>query len=144
MLACEIRDELLEANHDDLEAVSVLVIKAPFAGRRPIMTAFRKRAETLDQWATRILLHAHAIVPCPDHGYMRLRFSHQGLVYAHALAEHDPFPKKSKLKCVEAVNVCSIVFQTIVLAAINARHPLTNEPQRKTPLRLRGLLVLGQ
>lgn len=63
-----------------------------------------RRKETVEQWATRILLHAHAIVPCPDHGYMRLRFSHHGLDYAHALAEHDRYPGLSKLKCVEAVD----------------------------------------
>jgi hypothetical protein len=62
------------------------------------------RKETIDQWATRILLHAHAIAPCADHGYMRLRFSHQGLDYAHALAEHDPYPGKSNVKCLEAVD----------------------------------------
>jgi len=52
------------------------------------------KKETLDQWATRILLHAHAIAPCPDHGYMRLRFCHQGLDYAHALAEQDRYPRQ--------------------------------------------------
>jgi hypothetical protein len=31
-------------------------------------------------------------------------FSHQGLDYAHALAAHDPFPGKSKLKCIDAVD----------------------------------------
>ncbi len=62
------------------------------------------RKETIDQWATRILLHAHAISPCPDHGYMRLHFSHQGLDYAHALAEHEPYPGKSAPKCIEAVD----------------------------------------
>lgn len=62
------------------------------------------RKETLEQWATRILLHAHAIAPCPEHGYMRLRFSHQGLDYAHALAEHERYPGMSKAKCIEAVD----------------------------------------
>jgi hypothetical protein len=60
--------------------------------------------ETVEQWATRILLHAHAIAPCPDCGFMKLKFSHQGLDYAHALAEHDRYPGKSKVKCIEAVD----------------------------------------
>lgn len=71
---------------------------------RPSLLAMKPRRETVDQWATRILLHAHAIAPCPEHGYMKLRFSHQGMDYAHALAEHDPYPGKSKVKCVEAVD----------------------------------------
>ena len=60
--------------------------------------------ETLDQWATRILLHAHAIVACPDCGFMRLKPGPYGLEYAHALAEFEPYPGKSKIKCVEAVD----------------------------------------
>ncbi len=63
-----------------------------------------RRKETVEEWATRILLHAHAIAPCPDHGYMRLKFSHQGIDYAHALAEFDRYPNLSKLKCIEAVD----------------------------------------
>lgn len=35
---------------------------------------------------------------------MRLEFSFHGLDYAHALAEHDPYPRMSKVKCVEAVD----------------------------------------
>lgn len=62
------------------------------------------RKETIEQWATRILLHAHAIAPCPDHGFMRLKFSPSGIDYAHALAEHNRYPGFSKLKCVEAVD----------------------------------------
>lgn len=60
--------------------------------------------ETVEQWATRILLNAHAIAPCPDCGFMKLKFSHQGLDYARALAEHDRYPGKSKGKCIEAVD----------------------------------------
>jgi len=62
------------------------------------------RKETVEQWATRILLHAHAIKACSDCGFMKLNFSHSGLDYAHALAAHDRFPGKSKLKCLEAVD----------------------------------------
>jgi hypothetical protein len=62
------------------------------------------KKETLEQWATGILLHAHAIVPCPDHGFMRLRFSHQGMDYAYALAVHQPFHGKSNAQCIEAVD----------------------------------------
>lgn len=60
--------------------------------------------ETVEQWATRILLHAHAIKPCHDCGYMKLNFSFHGLDYAHALAEHDRYPRMSKAKCVEEVD----------------------------------------
>lgn len=35
---------------------------------------------------------------------MRLRFSHQGLDYARALAEHDSSPGKSKIKCADVVD----------------------------------------
>lgn len=62
------------------------------------------RKESIEQWATRILLHAHAITPCPDCGFMKLKFSHHGLDYAHALAEHDRYPGRSKVKCIEAVD----------------------------------------
>lgn len=60
--------------------------------------------ETIEQWATRILLHAHAIEPCPECGFKKLNFSFRGLDYAHALAEHDRYPRLSKVQCVEAVN----------------------------------------
>lgn len=43
-----------------------------------------RRKETLEEWATRIRLHAHAIAPCPDPGDVRLKFSHRGIDYAHA------------------------------------------------------------
>lgn len=63
-----------------------------------------RRKETVEEWATRILLHAYAIAPCPDHGYMRLKFSHQGIDYVRALAEFDRYPNLSKLMCIEGVD----------------------------------------
>lgn len=37
--------------------------------------------ETLEMWATDLLQEAHAIVACPDHGYMRLRHSQHAIDY---------------------------------------------------------------
>lgn len=44
--------------------------------------------ETLRWWATDLLLEAHAIAPCHDHGYMRLRHSQDGrrLIQTFALS----------------------------------------------------------
>lgn len=72
-------------------------------GRKP---APRKagQPESPDVWATRILLHSHAISPCAEHGFMRLRFHHAAIDYAHALAAADPLPGKSKAKSVEALD----------------------------------------
>lgn len=62
------------------------------------------RGATLDHWARDKLLRAHAIAPCPGCGYMRLNFSHRALDYAHALAEHEPYPGRSPAQCIEAVD----------------------------------------
>lgn len=48
----------------------------------------KKDRESLEWWATDLLLEAHAIAACPDHGYMRLRHSHHAVEYARGLAEH--------------------------------------------------------
>jgi hypothetical protein len=63
-----------------------------------------KQAESPDAWATRILLHSHAIAPCAEHGFMRLKFHHAAFDYARALAAADPLPGKSKTKSVEALD----------------------------------------
>lgn len=68
------------------------------------MAKTARRKETLADWATGVLLHAHAIAPCPDHGFMKIVHSRNGLDYAHALAEHQPYPGKSKASCVIAVD----------------------------------------
>ena len=70
---------------------------------RPVSKTAMK-AESPDAWATRILLHSHAIAPCAEHGYMRLRFHHAALDYAHALAAADPLPGKSKAKSAETLD----------------------------------------
>lgn len=62
--------------------------------------------ETLSMWATGILLEAHAIAPCPDHGFLRLRHSHHAVDYALSIAEHRRFSgknKKQRMKAVEKV-----------------------------------------
>ena len=68
----------------------------PAARKSPAKAA--QTTESPEAWATRILLHSHAIAPCAEHGYMRLRFHHAALDYAHALAAADPLPGKSKAK----------------------------------------------
>ena len=62
------------------------------------------QAESPDVWATRILLHSHAITPCTEHGFMKLRFHHAAIDYARALAAADPLPGKSKAKSIEALD----------------------------------------
>ena len=62
------------------------------------------RKETIEEWATRILLHSHAIAACPECGFMRLRFGPRELDYAHALAVFEPYPGRSRAKCIEAVD----------------------------------------
>lgn len=58
---------------------------------------------TLEMWATDLLLEAHAIIACPDHGYMRLRHSHHAIDYAKDLAEHRKFSGKKKIERISAV-----------------------------------------
>lgn len=77
------------------------------AGRPAVRTSAAKAAKTAESpeaWATRILLHSHAIAPCAEHGYMRLRFHHAALDYAHSLAAADPLPGKSKAKSAETLD----------------------------------------
>ena len=68
------------------------------------LPATTRKAESPDAWATRILLHSHAIAPCAEHGFMRLRFHHAAIDYAHALAAADPLPGKSKAKSAETLD----------------------------------------
>ncbi|WIG52660.1 MAG: hypothetical protein OJF48_003579 [Afipia sp.] len=58
----------------------------------------------IENWATDILIHAHAIVPCPDCGFKRLRFAPQAVDYAHALAAHERFSGLTKVQRIEAVD----------------------------------------
>jgi hypothetical protein len=67
-------------------------------------TARPKKSVSADAWASNILLHAHAIAPCPEHGFMRLRFHHAAIDYAHALAATDPLPGTSKAESVAALD----------------------------------------
>lgn len=59
--------------------------------------------ETLSLWATDILLEAHAIAPCSEHGYLRLRHSHHAVDYALSIAEHRRFSGKNKKERTKAV-----------------------------------------
>jgi hypothetical protein len=61
------------------------------------------KSQTLEMWATDLLLEAHAIYACPDHGYMRLRHSHHAVDYAKDLAEHRKFSGKNKRERVCAI-----------------------------------------
>ena len=63
-----------------------------------------QRKDTLESWATNILLQAHAIEPCPDHGYMRLKFDYAAIDHAHAIAEHRPYRGRSKATCVAVID----------------------------------------
>jgi hypothetical protein len=58
---------------------------------------------SLSAWATDILLEAHAIAPCPEHGYFRLRHSHHAVDYATSLAEYREFPGKTRKQRAKAV-----------------------------------------
>jgi hypothetical protein len=62
------------------------------------------RGQSAEEWAARILLHAQAIAPCPEHGFMRLKFSHAAIDYARALASQEPFPKLGRAKSVAALD----------------------------------------
>ncbi len=70
------------------------------AGRKTAAT----NTESPEAWATRILLHSHAIAPCAEHGFMKLKFHHAAIDYAHALAAVDPLPGKSKAKSAEVLD----------------------------------------
>jgi hypothetical protein len=67
-------------------------------------SAKRKPSQTVETWATHVLLQAHAIAPCETHGFMRLKHHHAAIEYAHALAAHEPYPGMSKPKCVAAID----------------------------------------
>jgi hypothetical protein len=63
----------------------------------------RKTEHELEMWAADLLMEAHAIAPCPDHGYTRLRHSHHAVDYALSLAEHRTFSGKNKKERIAAV-----------------------------------------
>lgn len=65
-------------------------------------TSLRQR--NIENWATDILIHAHAIIPCRDCGFRRLRYAPQAVEYAYALAAHERFPGLSKAQRIEAVD----------------------------------------
>jgi hypothetical protein len=66
-------------------------------------TASRQSAEA---WAAEILLQAHAIAKCHDHGFMRLRFDHTSLEHAHALAAAHPFPGMDEAQSAQILDDC--------------------------------------
>jgi hypothetical protein len=67
-------------------------------------TPTNRRGQSVEEWASQILLHAHAIAPCPEHGFMRIKFSHAAIEYARALASREPHPKLGKSKSVAALD----------------------------------------
>ncbi len=71
---------------------------------RPMPSPTHRRGQSVEEWASRTLLHAHAIAHCPEHGYMRLKFSHSSIEYARALASQEPFPKLGRAKSVAALD----------------------------------------
>jgi hypothetical protein len=68
------------------------------------MAKNKNDAETLSMWATNILLEAHAIAPCADHGYLRLRHSHHAVEYARSIAEQRKFSGKNKKERLKAID----------------------------------------
>jgi hypothetical protein len=62
--------------------------------------------QSADAWAAQILLHAHAITSCPEHGFMRLKFDHTSLDYAYALAAAAPYPGTSKAASAAILDDC--------------------------------------
>ncbi len=103
-----------------------------------------RKKETIDQWATRILLHAHATSACLDHGYMRPRFGHQGLDYAHALPKHDPYPGRSApVSAVNSTDRCNTFGKPLSRRLIKQGFPwsLVELPCNGAEL---GLAVQGQ
>jgi hypothetical protein len=68
------------------------------------MSKNTNEARTLTMWAMDILLEAHAIAPCPDHGYLRLRHSHHAVDYAKSKPGHREFAGNNKKQRVKAVD----------------------------------------
>jgi hypothetical protein len=68
------------------------------------MSDAKRKKTSPEAWAAEILLHANAIASCPEHGFMRLKFNHASLDYAHALAAAAPFPGKSKAQSAEVLD----------------------------------------
>jgi hypothetical protein len=63
-------------------------------------------AATLFIWVTDILLEAHAIVPCLDHGYLLpqvLHYSQHAAGYPSSTAQHREFLSKNKKQRMKAV-----------------------------------------
>lgn len=62
------------------------------------------RQRNIENWATDILVHAHAIVPCLDCGFKRLRYDPRSIDYAHALASHERYAGLTTAQRIEAVD----------------------------------------
>jgi hypothetical protein len=63
----------------------------------------KKTESSLEMWAADLLMEAHAIEPCHEHGYKRLRHSHHAIDYALSLAEHRKVSGKNKKERIAAV-----------------------------------------
>lgn len=60
--------------------------------------------DKIERWAIGVLLEAHAIEPCPQCGFKKLKFDRLALQYAHGLAKRKRPRDLSSLKCIEAVD----------------------------------------
>jgi hypothetical protein len=66
----------------------------------PPLPAYR----TLRGWALGVLLEAHAIRECDEHGHMKDRADPHALEHAHEIARHQPFPGSSPDQAVAAID----------------------------------------
>lgn len=77
-----------------------------------------KKNETLEWWATDLLLEAHAITPCPDHGYMRLRHSSHSVNTPAILQSTVSFPAETRKSVWQRSRRCWTVSETPAPAVI--------------------------
>jgi hypothetical protein len=64
----------------------------------------RPAYRTLRGWALGVLLEAHAIRECDQHGHMKDRADPHALEHAHQIARHEPFPGTSPDHAVAAID----------------------------------------
>ncbi len=72
--------------------------------RQTTATAHRPVCRTLEGWALGILLEAHAVTQCHEHGHMRDRTDPHAWDHARDIARQEPFPGTSPDKAVAAVD----------------------------------------
>jgi hypothetical protein len=67
-------------------------------------TAVRPPFRTIRGWALGVLLEAHAIKECDEHGHMRDRSDPHALEHAREMAVHHPFPGTSPDQSLAAID----------------------------------------